>query len=146
VALLAAVVTTSTWPARALYGPAPIDYWLRDLETTLGRIVGPDTVLLASPPIALDPGDEPLDLAHRELLIPTPYVFCLTGKTAYVVRNAAEARALIGQLRGSPEVVLVDRQGKLDPLPAGAEVYRFGWYTVARLRAAPEGATARRAK
>jgi hypothetical protein len=143
VALLAAVVLTSTWPARGLWRPEPIDYQLRDLATTLGWLVGPDTVLIASPPIALDPGTEPLDLAHRELALPTPYVFCLTGKTAYVCRNEEEIQALLGQLPVGRDVILVDRQGHFDPLPPGApgtQVYRFGWYTVEVL-GTPRGGT-----
>ena len=135
--LLAGVVATGTWPARSEYRPTPFDYWQRDLAATLGRIVGPDTVIFASPHVALDPGTEPLDLAHRELSVPTPWVFCLTGKTGYVCRDAAETRALIGQLPGPHEIVLVEREDQLAPLPAGAEVYRFGWYTVARFRPDP---------
>ncbi len=139
--LLAALVGTATWPARYLWTPEPLDYQLRDVATTLGQMVGPDTVLLASPPMAGEDPRAPLDLASRQVRLPLPHVFCLTGKTAYVVSDQAELSVLLAQLGPGRDILVLDRHGLLEPLPPDAARQTFGPYTIARLPRPPGTAT-----
>ena len=140
--LLVAIFATSTWLVRDQILPGPVDYQLRDLATALGRSAQGDTAMLGSVAVMGGLPDERLDLAHRDLPWPNPYVICLTGKTAYVCRNSAELSTLLGQLGPERPVVIVEQNRDLEPLPAGAVREEIGPFTVATWRTPARPATA----
>ncbi len=134
VLLLMAIFATATWPAREQLLPSPIDYQLRDLATALGRAAQGDTAILGSVAVMGRLTDEQLDLARRDDPWPSPYVTCLTSKTAYVCRDAVELTALLRQLPPGRPVVIVERDRDLEPLPSGAARQEIGPFTVATWR------------
>jgi hypothetical protein len=141
--LLVAIFATSTWQVRAQLAPSSYDYDLQNLAATLGRVAQGQTVMLGSVGVMGPPTGERLDLADRDLTPPLPFVTFLTGKTAYVCRNASELATLLGQLPPAQPVVIVEKYHDLEPLPEGVMRQEIGLFTVATWRTPGRAAAAR---
>ncbi len=134
--LLLAMLVTGVWPMREKLRTEPKDRDAQALAGELGRHAALGQVLVMSPGFIADQPRErpPLTLAERDRL-PDPTFGCLTGRTALLCYDSQELPGLLAQLKPGQTAVVVQREGELEPLPAGSRRSRVGSYTLAECEA-----------